>query len=54
MLYGLAGLICLLLVWFNIWPGADVIRTGDHDVLVSAYSGHLAKEGQRVTNNTLR
>jgi hypothetical protein len=33
-LYSITALIALLLIWFNIWTHADVIRVGNHPELV--------------------
>ncbi|CAA7271359.1 unnamed protein product [Cyclocybe aegerita] len=34
MLYSLAGLVTCLLIWFDVWEHADVIRTGNQPELV--------------------
>ncbi|KAJ3481786.1 hypothetical protein NLI96_g7427 [Meripilus lineatus] len=32
--YSLAGLIACLLIWFNVWNHADIVRVGNHPELV--------------------
>lgn len=40
--FSLIGLVCVLLVWFNVWHHADIIRVGDRTPLISASSSCLA------------